>query len=129
MMPTAVRRLRDVRMADAAEVGGKAAGLGELFATGARVPDGLVLTAATAGMSPDERRSLLRAASIVAVLAVWELGGRIPVALTFPSFTATAGARAGAGSPGLPAPMRIKASCTAPRREPSSACGSELLIT
>ena len=57
--PRAVRRLRDVRMADAAEVGGKAASLGELIAAGARVPDGVVLTAAAAGMTADERGSLL----------------------------------------------------------------------
>ena len=37
-------RLRDVRMADAAEVGGKAASLGELMAAAVRVPDGVVLT-------------------------------------------------------------------------------------
>lgn len=42
------------------------------------------------GISPETRTWLLRAASIGAVLALWELGGRIPVALTFPSFTATA---------------------------------------
>ena len=41
-----VRRLGDLRRADAAEVGGKAAQLGELIAAGARVPDGLVLTVA-----------------------------------------------------------------------------------
>lgn len=38
------------------------------------------------------RRWVLRAASIAAVLALWELGGRIPISLTFPSFTATIGA-------------------------------------
>ena len=32
-------------MADAGEVGGKAAGLGELIAVGVRVPDGVVLGA------------------------------------------------------------------------------------
>jgi pyruvate,water dikinase len=47
-------------MADAAEVGGKAAGLGELIATGARVPDGVVLTVA-GGNSAIERNSLLQA--------------------------------------------------------------------
>ena len=41
------------------------------------------------GLSPAMRTGLLRAASIAAVLALWELGGRIPVALTFPSFTET----------------------------------------
>jgi ABC-type nitrate/sulfonate/bicarbonate transport system permease component len=44
------------------------------------------------GGSPATRTSLLRAASIVAVLGIWEIGGRIPVSLTFPSFNATAGA-------------------------------------
>jgi phosphohistidine swiveling domain-containing protein len=63
MTSTAVRRLSDVRMADAAEVGGKAAGLGELIAVGARVPDGVVLTAAAAEMPVDEREPLLRAAA------------------------------------------------------------------
>ena len=45
---TIVRLLRDVRMADAAEIGRKAASLGELLAAGFRVPDGVVLTAGTA---------------------------------------------------------------------------------
>jgi phosphohistidine swiveling domain-containing protein len=63
MTSSAVRRLCDVRMADAAEVGGKAAGLGELIAVGARVPDGVVLTAAAATMTVDEREPLLRAAA------------------------------------------------------------------
>jgi phosphoenolpyruvate synthase/pyruvate phosphate dikinase len=58
---TAIRRLADVRMADVAEVGGKAASLGELLAAGVRVPDGVVLTAAAADMTPDERRTLVRA--------------------------------------------------------------------
>ncbi len=54
-----IRRLADVGMADVAEVGGKAANLGELLAAGVRVPDGVVLTAGAADMSADERRSLL----------------------------------------------------------------------
>ena len=54
-----MRRLADVRMADAAEVGGKAASLGELIAEGVRVPDGVVLTAGSAGLTAEERRSLL----------------------------------------------------------------------
>ena len=58
-----VRRLQDVRLADAAEVGGKAASLGELLAAGVRVPDGVVLTAGAADMTADDRRSLLRAGS------------------------------------------------------------------
>ena len=61
MSAPAVRRLRDLRKADAAEVGGKAAQLGELIAAGARVPDGLVLTVAAGGMSAEERGSLLQA--------------------------------------------------------------------
>lgn len=47
-------------MSDAAEVGGKAAGLGELLAAGARVPDGVVLTVGAAELGADERDSLLR---------------------------------------------------------------------
>jgi pyruvate,water dikinase len=56
----AIRRLADLRMADVAEVGGKAANLGELLAAGARVPDGVVLTAGAADISPADRESLLR---------------------------------------------------------------------
>ena len=63
MIPTAVRRLGDVRMADVADVGGKAAGLGELIAVGARVPGGVVLTAAAVEMTARERGPLLRAAA------------------------------------------------------------------
>jgi rifampicin phosphotransferase len=63
MTSTAVRRLSEVGMADAAEVGGKAAGLGELIAVGARVPDGVVLTAAAAELTGSEREPLLRAAA------------------------------------------------------------------
>src|SRR5688500_19244264 len=63
MTSTAVRRLSDVGMADVAEVGGKAAGLGELIAVGASVPEGIVLTAAAAAMTVDEREPLLRAAA------------------------------------------------------------------
>lgn len=62
MSSTAVRRLTDVRMSDAAEVGGKAASLGELLAAGVRVPDAVVLTVGAADVTADERRSLLRAA-------------------------------------------------------------------
>ena len=68
MSAPAVRRLGDLRKADAAEVGGKAAQLGELIAAGARVPDGRVLTVAAGGMSADERGSLLQA-------SVGDLGG------------------------------------------------------
>jgi rifampicin phosphotransferase len=63
MTPAAVRRLSEVGMADAGEVGGKAAGLGELIAVGARVPDGVVLTATATGMTVNEREPLLRAAA------------------------------------------------------------------
>ena len=57
----AVRHLRDVRMADVAEVGGKAASLGELLAAGVRVPEGVVVTAEAVAMTADERRRLLSA--------------------------------------------------------------------
>lgn len=67
MISPEVRRLRDVRMADAHEVGGKAASLGELLATGVRVPDGVVMTAAAADMPSSERRWLLAAGA-------WDLG-------------------------------------------------------
>ena len=60
MSSPAARRLSDVRMADASEVGRKAASLGELLAAGVRVPDGVVLTAGTADLSAEDRRSLLR---------------------------------------------------------------------
>jgi pyruvate,water dikinase len=63
MTTSAVRRLGEVGMVDAAEVGGKAAGLGELIAVGARVPDGVVLTATAAELPADEREPLLRAAA------------------------------------------------------------------
>jgi phosphoenolpyruvate synthase/pyruvate phosphate dikinase len=59
-----VRRLADVRIADIAEVGGKAAGLGELLAVGARVPDGVVLTAEIGDMPADDRRSVVAAVAI-----------------------------------------------------------------
>jgi len=54
-------------MSDLAEVGGKAASLGELLAAGVHVPDGVVLTAAAAGMTSEERRWLLGAGA-------WDLG-------------------------------------------------------
>ena len=63
MTSAAVRRLGEVRMADVSEVGGKAGGLGELLAAGARVPDGVVLSAGVAGISAEERRSLLEQAA------------------------------------------------------------------
>jgi pyruvate,water dikinase len=63
VISTAVRRLGDVRMADAVEVGGKAAGLGELIAIGAHVPDGVVLSATVAEMTAYERERLVRTAA------------------------------------------------------------------
>jgi len=57
-----LRRLADVRMANAAEVGGKAASLGELLSAGVRVPDGVVLPADAADVTADERAAPLRAA-------------------------------------------------------------------
>ena len=63
MSSTPIRRLADVRIADVAEVGGKAASLGELLATGVRVPDGVVLTAGAAEMTAEDRGSLLRDAA------------------------------------------------------------------
>ena len=54
-------------MADAPAVGGKAASLGELLAMGVRVPDGVVLTAAAANLTPEERGRLLRSEA-------WDLG-------------------------------------------------------
>ena len=61
MSPASARPLADVRLTDAAEVGGKAASLGELRATGVRVPDGVVLTAGISDQTPEERRRLLEA--------------------------------------------------------------------
>ena len=58
-----VRPLRDGRMADAAEIGRKAASLGELLAAGFRVPDGVVLTSGSVDLPEDDRRSLLRIAT------------------------------------------------------------------
>jgi phosphohistidine swiveling domain-containing protein len=62
-MSVPVYRLSDVRMEDAARVGGKAAGIGELFAASARVPDGVVLATGVSGMTPNERHRLLAAAA------------------------------------------------------------------
>src|SRR6188474_2854250 len=58
-MSPALRPLRDLRMTDTPEVGGKAASLGELVAAGVQVPDGVVLTASAARLSSGERRALL----------------------------------------------------------------------
>ena len=62
MTTLAARSLRDVRMADAAEVGGKAANLGELMAADVRVPDGVVLTVDGVELPPDERNRLIASA-------------------------------------------------------------------
>jgi pyruvate,water dikinase len=60
---TVVTSLGDIRLDDAPRVGGKAAGLGQLVADGARVPEGVVLPAASE-MVDEERRALVaRAAS------------------------------------------------------------------
>jgi rifampicin phosphotransferase len=58
---TALRALRDVRWPDVAEVGGKAASLGELLAEGVRVPDGVVVTARAGALAEEDRQSLLAA--------------------------------------------------------------------
>ena len=67
MSANAIRRLRDVRLTDAAEVGGKAASLGELLASGVRVPEGVVVTVAGAELPTQERVWQLGAGS-------WEMG-------------------------------------------------------
>jgi phosphohistidine swiveling domain-containing protein len=67
MSTATVRQLRDVRFADAAEVGGKAASLGELLAAGIRVPEGVVMTADAAARTPQERRWEVGAGT-------WDLG-------------------------------------------------------
>ena len=55
MPSNAVRPLDSIRMADAPEVGGKAASLGELLAADVRVPDGVVLTVGGVELPHDER--------------------------------------------------------------------------
>lgn len=59
-MSAALRRLGSLRIADAADVGAKAASLGELLAAGFRVPDGIVLDADAASMTREDRRAQLR---------------------------------------------------------------------
>lgn len=59
MRSAGVRALRDVRLTDAPEVGGKAAGLGQLFADGANVPEGVVLPATANGAAASERLAML----------------------------------------------------------------------
>ncbi len=67
MSANAIRRLSDVGLTDAAEVGGKAASLGELLASGVRVPDGVVVTVAGTELPPQERVWQLAAGS-------WDMG-------------------------------------------------------
>ena len=59
MSAPSVRRLGEVRLADAPEVGAKAASLGSLLADGARVPDGVVLPVGFGAAMPEARRSTL----------------------------------------------------------------------
>ena len=59
MNAPSIRRLGEVRLADASTVGGKAASLGELLADGARVPDGVVLPVGFGDASLEVRRSAL----------------------------------------------------------------------
>ena len=62
MSSNLVYHLADVRAQDAAHVGGKAAGIGELFAIGARVPDGVVFTTDLSELRGDDRGALLASA-------------------------------------------------------------------
>ena len=62
MSANGIRPLGEVRLADSAAVGGKAAGLGELLAIEARVPDGVVLTADFVSLAPDRRQAAIREA-------------------------------------------------------------------
>jgi rifampicin phosphotransferase len=55
--------LREVRLADAARIGNKAAMLGELIAAGVRVPDGVVLDAEAATLAFADREALLHVAA------------------------------------------------------------------
>jgi pyruvate,water dikinase len=55
--------LAGVRFTDVASVGGKAASLGELVATGARVPPAVVLTVEGADLPPKERSTAVAAAT------------------------------------------------------------------
>jgi hypothetical protein len=57
------RRLADVRLTDVSAVGGKAAGLGELLAIGARVPDGVVVGIDAAGPDADRKLALVESAT------------------------------------------------------------------
>ena len=57
MSAPSIRRLSELRLADAPQVGGKAASLGELLAHGVRVPDGVVLPTGVGAASPEARRA------------------------------------------------------------------------
>ena len=63
MMLAALLRLADVGTRDAAEVGGKAASLGELIRSGARVPAGWVLPSGVHDLTVVQRQSLVRHAA------------------------------------------------------------------
>ena len=66
MIAAPVRRLNDIGLADAPEVGGKAASLGALLADGARVPDGVVLPVGF-GAAPPEARGAALADAVAAL--------------------------------------------------------------
>jgi phosphohistidine swiveling domain-containing protein len=57
--PPDVQGLHEVRLADIGQVGGKAAGLGELLAAGVRVPEGIVLPVAWGTLPPDRREAVV----------------------------------------------------------------------
>jgi pyruvate,water dikinase len=57
-MGRTIQRLRDVRVADAGEIGGKAARLGELLAAGVRVPDGFVVRSDGVASNRDDDAAL-----------------------------------------------------------------------
>ena len=59
MTTETLRPLRDLRLDDLPLVGGKAAGLGELVAANARVPDGFVVTTAGADLPVADRTALV----------------------------------------------------------------------
>jgi pyruvate,water dikinase len=131
-MTTSVRSLREVRLADAAEVGGKAAGLGELFADGANVPDGVVLTAngtAADGLALLTERAIslgdgpfaVRSSGIAEDGADRSFAGMFDTALNVPArqldaaaeriLASAAAARATAYGIGEPGPMAVIVQC------------------
>lgn len=63
MSTPTIRRLAEVRLADAPSAGGKAASLGALLSDGAPVPDGVVLPAGFGAASPEARRVALAEAA------------------------------------------------------------------